>query len=51
LQKTGPLLSDFGDFSEIEGLTKTAEQDVAIPYPFQLQVEKYHQGKLFSGSR
>ncbi|MDK9708047.1 MAG: hypothetical protein OEL83_13480 [Desulforhopalus sp.] len=40
LQKTKPLLSDFTDFTEIEGATKAAEQDVTIPYPFKLQMEK-----------
>ena len=40
LQKTKPLLSDFSDFSELEGMARTAEQDVAIPYPFQLQMDK-----------
>ena len=45
LQKTKPLLSDFSEFGELEGMVRTAEQDVAIPYPFQLQVEKMKTGK------
>lgn len=40
LQKTKPLLCDFSQYDEFEGMTGAAEQDVAIPYPFQLQVEK-----------
>ncbi len=40
LQKTKPLLSDFGDLGENEETIMEAEQNVAIPYPFQNQVEK-----------
>ncbi|MBU1567848.1 MAG: hypothetical protein KJ630_19755 [Proteobacteria bacterium] len=40
LQKTKPLLSDFGDLGENEETIMEAEQNVAIPYPFQIQVEK-----------
>ena len=40
LQKTKPLLIDFGDLREPKGRARTAEQDVAIPYPFQRQMEK-----------
>ncbi len=37
MQKTKPLLSDFGEFGELKRMT--VQQDVAIPYPFQLQLE------------
>ena len=40
LQKSRPLLSDFGDLGENDEMTMEAEQNVAIPYPFQIQVEK-----------
>lgn len=40
LQKAKPLLSDFTDFSEDMGSRKTAEQNIAISYPFQIQVDK-----------
>ncbi len=40
LQKTKPLLSDFSDIGENDQMIMAGEQDVAIPYPFQLQVEK-----------
>ncbi len=40
LQKTKPLLSDFSDLSENDATEIEGEQNVAIPYPFQHQVEK-----------
>lgn len=40
LQKTRPLLSDFGDLRENDETIMEAEQNVAIPYPFQNQMEK-----------
>ena len=40
LQKTKHLLSDFSDLGDNDETIMEGEQNVAIPYPFQLQVEK-----------
>lgn len=41
LTKSQPLLSDFADMSESEEITELAEKSIAIPYPFQSEVEKW----------
>lgn len=41
LTKSQPLLSDFADLSESKEITELAEKSMAIPYPFQSEVEKW----------
>jgi hypothetical protein len=41
LTKSQPLLSDFADLSESKEITELAEKSIAIPYPFQFEMEKW----------
>jgi hypothetical protein len=45
LQKTKPLLCDFTDLNHNSRTNKSTEQDISIPYPFQLQVDKFFGNK------